>query len=121
LPYLTLVPNEPFLIGAFARSHMARQTTARWILPAPRTDGLNSLFVHVLCTNDHYTTTGSGRTCLAIAAIEKLIVVFGGCDCHHVDRSQDNVLSLEFPRPVPTLIQAISFLFLDLRKLIKLE
>lgn len=33
----------------------------------------------------------------------------------------DNVLSLEFPKPVPTLIQTLSFLFLDVRKLIKMD
>ncbi len=33
----------------------------------------------------------------------------------------DNVLSLDFPRPVPQLLDVIGFLFLDLRKFIKLD
>ena len=33
----------------------------------------------------------------------------------------DNVLSLEFPQPVPTLVEFISWMFLDVKRFIKLE
>ena len=33
----------------------------------------------------------------------------------------NNVLSLEFPQPVPTLVEFISWMFLDVKQFIKLE